>query len=93
MSRRTKRRRRSSEGWFVYLLACRGPSLYVGITRDVARRLAAHRAGHGGAYTRSHHPLRLVYQAACADHGGALRREAEIRRWSRQKKLAFIAAQ
>ena len=77
----------------MYLLACRGPSLYVGITRDLPRRLAAHRAGRGGAYTRSHRPLRLVYQEVCADRGAALRREAEIRRWSRQKKLAVIAAQ
>ena len=86
-------RRPLVDGWTIYLLACRGPSLYVGITRDLPRRLAEHRTGRGGAYTRSHRPLRLVYQEACADHGSALRREAAIRRWPRQRKLTFIAAQ
>ncbi|HEY6091191.1 MAG TPA: GIY-YIG nuclease family protein [Gemmatimonadales bacterium] len=73
----------------VYLLRCRDGSLYTGITNDLARRLAKHRAGTASAYTRSRRPLVLAYQEPQPDRGAALRREAAIRRLSRSAKLAL----
>ena len=73
----------------VYLLRCRDGSLYTGITNDLARRLAKHRAGTASAYTRSRRPLVLAYQEPQPDRGAALRREAAIRRLSRAGKLAL----
>ena len=78
-------------GWFVYMLRCGDGSLYTGYTDDVLRRLAVHRSGKGGRYTRSHLPLELVYQEELPDKSAALRREAAIKRLSRQEKLALIA--
>jgi putative endonuclease len=74
----------------VYLLRCRDGSLYTGITNDLARRLAAHRAGKASAYTRSRGPVRLVYREPVADRSAALRREAAIKRLRREDKLALI---
>ena len=74
----------------VYLLRCRDGSLYTGITNDLARRLAAHRAGKASAYTRSRRPLRLVYREAARDRSAALRREAAIKRLTRKAKLQLI---
>lgn len=74
----------------VYLLRCRDGSLYTGITNDLARRLAAHRAGKASAYTRSRRPVRLVYREIVRDRSGALRREAAIKRLRREDKLALI---
>ena len=74
----------------VYLLRCRDNSLYTGMTNDLARRLAAHRAGKASAYTRSRRPLRLVYREIVRDRSGALRREAAIKRLPREAKLALI---
>jgi len=74
----------------VYLLRCRDGSLYTGITNDLARRLAAHREGKGGAYTRSRGPLRLVYRELAPDRSAALRREAAIKRLPRKEKLQLI---
>jgi len=76
----------------VYLLRCRDDSLYTGITNDLARRLAAHRAGTASAYTRSRRPLRLAYRETVSDRGAALRREAAIKRLPRDKKLELIRA-
>jgi putative endonuclease len=76
-------------GWTVYLLRCRDGSLYAGATNDLARRLAAHRAGRGGAYTRARRPVRLVWVEAQADRGAALRREAALKRLPRVAKLAL----
>ena len=37
----------------VYILKCADGSLYTGITNDLEKRLAMHRAGKGAAYTRA----------------------------------------
>ena len=76
--------------WTVYLLRCRDGSLYTGITNDLARRLAAHRAGKASAYTRSRRPVRLAYRELVRDRSAALRREAAIKRLTRQAKLELI---
>ena len=40
------------EAYYVYMLRCRGGSLYTGMTNDVARRMAMHCSGRGAKYTR-----------------------------------------
>ncbi len=76
--------------WGVYILACRDGTLYTGITDNLPRRLKAHNAGKGAKYTRGRGPVELRYWEICADHASALRREWEIKRLSRQEKLALI---
>lgn len=51
------------EAYYVYMLRCRGGSLYTGMTNDVARRMAMHCSGRGAKYTRAHPP---------GDFGGAV---------------------
>lgn len=76
--------------WFVYLLRCGDGTLYCGIAKDVAARLAQHQAGKGARYTRGRGPLELAYQEPCADKPAALRRELELKRLGRAAKLALI---
>ncbi len=77
--------------WYLYLLRCRGDTLYCGITNDVEKRFKAHCAGKGAKYTRGRGPLELVYREECGSHSDALRREMEVKRLSRQEKEALIA--
>ena len=74
----------------LYILRCGDGTLYTGITSDLPRRLAAHRAGKGAKYTRGRGPLELVYQEDCTDKSAALRREIAVKRLTRQEKLALI---
>ncbi len=74
------------------MLRCRDGSLYTGITNDVRRRLAAHCAGKGAAYTRSRCPVRLVYRETARDRSSALRREAALKRLPRTEKWALVHA-
>ena len=76
--------------WYVYVLRCGDGTLYTGTTDDVARRLAAHRAGKGAKYTRGRSPLELKYREGCGTHSDALKRELEIKHLSREEKLALI---
>jgi len=73
--------------YFVYLLECRDKSIYTGITTDVARRFAEHKAGKGGHYTRAHPVGRILYSEPVATRSAALKREAEIKKWKKEKKL------
>ena len=76
--------------WYVYILRCGDGTLYTGITDDIPRRLAAHRAGKGAKYTRGRGPLELVYQERVPDKPAALRREAAIKRLRRGEKERLI---
>ncbi len=76
--------------YHLYILLCVDGSLYTGITTDVDRRFAEHQSGKGANYTRAHKPLRIVFTEEHPDRSRALIREAEIKRWTKEKKLAFI---
>lgn len=76
--------------YFVYLLECKDGSIYTGITNDIKRRFEQHRAGTGGHYTKSRGAEEIVYSEQVADRSTALRREVEIKSWTRQKKLNLI---
>lgn len=76
--------------WYLYILRCNDGTLYTGITTDVAKRFSQHSSGKGAKYTRGRGPLELIFQAECADHSDALKREMYIKSLSRKKKLAFI---
>ena len=74
-------------GWYVYMLLCGDGTLYTGITDDVQRRLAVHRAGKGAKYTRGRGPLELAYTEELPDKSAALKREIAIKKLSRREKL------
>lgn len=78
--------------WFVYILKCGDNSLYTGITNDVKKRFELHRNGRGARYTRSRRARKIVYRESCSSRSRALKREAEIKKWPRAKKLALINA-
>lgn len=76
--------------YFVYMLLCTDGSYYTGITNDLTRRYRLHQTGRGGAYTRSHPPIRMVYSEALSDKSHALRREIEIKKLTHTKKQKLI---
>jgi len=77
--------------WTVYILRCGDGTLYTGCTNDLTRRIKAHQKGRGAKYTRSRLPVVLAYSEPAADKSQALRREAAIKRLSRQEKLNLMA--
>lgn len=79
--------------WYLYILHCRGGSLYTGITTDVTRRYAAHVAGKGARYTRSFPPERIALVVMFDSKGEALAAEHAVKAMSRTQKHAWLAAQ
>ncbi|QQG38247.1 MAG: GIY-YIG nuclease family protein [Candidatus Kaiserbacteria bacterium] len=76
--------------YLVYLLQCNDGSIYTGITNDLERRFNQHRTGAGGHYTKSKGVVRILYSEKLPDRNTALRREAQIKGWTRKKKLNLI---
>lgn len=77
--------------YFVYVLECGDGSLYTGITTDIVRRFAEHKEGIGSRFTRAKKAERIIYSEEQPDRSAASKREAEIKKWSRAKKLALAA--
>lgn len=76
--------------WLLYILECKDGTLYTGITDNLQRRLDAHKSGKGAKYTRGRAPLTLRYTEQCGNHSQALRREIEIKKLTRQEKIALF---
>ena len=75
------------------MLRCRDGSLYTGATVDLERRVATHQAGRGAAYTRARLPVALVWSEPAQDRSAALRREAALKRLTREQKVALVGAE
>lgn len=78
--------RAEDQAWFVYIARCADGTLYTGIARDVAARIAAHDAGRGARYTRGRGPLQLCAVRRCANKSLALRLEHAIKQLPRAQK-------
>jgi len=76
----------------VYILECSDKSLYVGCTNDLEKRLNQHNNLKSGAhYTKIRRPVVLKYSENLSTLLEARGREAEIKRWKREKKMELIA--
>ena len=79
--------------YYVYILASDSHELYVGVTGNLVKRVSQHRAGlKPTGYTAKHETKRLVYCETTGDVLAAIRREKQIKGWTRQRKLELIEA-
>lgn len=74
----------------VYILQSANGTYYVGQTSDLRERLRKHRLGLGSKHTHDHLAPRLVYAESLNDLTSAVRRERQLKGWSRAKKAALI---
>ena len=77
--------------WYLYILKCSNGNLYTGVTTDIARRLKEHKQGQGAVFTRSFRAEEICHTEEFLNKREAFSREAQIKRWTRKKKLALIA--
>lgn len=78
--------------WFVYIIEADNGKLYTGITTDISRRFRQHQTHTGGArFFHTSQAKKLVYQEKHPDRSSASKREAAIKKLSRQAKLTLIS--
>ena len=73
-----------------YILKCSDGSYYAGSTTNIENRIKTHNKGEGPAYTAKRRPVRLVYNEEFSSLDGTVKRERQIKKWSRAKKEALI---
>lgn len=94
MSREPKEVTASAQ-WHVYLMRCADGSLYTGVTTDCQRRERQHNGllKGGARYTQARRPVVLAWSETCANRSAACQREAQIKKLSRQQKLALVVGE
>ena len=77
---------------YVYIVRCSDNTLYTGWTNNLEKRIEAHSNGTGAKYTRGRGPVKLVYFEEFFDKKDAMKREYEIKKYSKSKKEDLIKA-
>ena len=79
--------------YHVYLLTnIKRNVMYVGVTNNLLNRVADHRSGKGGAFTRQYKVHVLVHAEEYQYIEDAIVREKQIKGWRRSKKDALVSA-
>ena len=67
-------------------------NLYTGITQDVQRRFKEHQEGGAKAakYLKGKKPLKLVFHKKIGSRSQAIKAEAKIKKWPKEKKESLI---
>ncbi|MDX2128591.1 MAG: GIY-YIG nuclease family protein [Chloroherpetonaceae bacterium] len=76
----------------VYILSSKTKVLYVGMTNNLNRRLFEHKNKLNEGFKYRYNVVNLVYYEMHSDAIEAIKREKQIKSWSRKKKLELIKA-
>jgi putative endonuclease len=78
----------------VYILASRRyGTLYIGVTSNLVQRVWQHKEGLVEGFTKEYGVKNLVYYEVCDNMHGAITREKQLKKFSREKKIALIQKQ
>ena len=81
----------SERTYAVYILASRrNGALYIGVTNNLAIRVAQHRSGAGSEFTSRYRVHSLVWYEFYSDINEAIAREKQLKKWERKWKLELI---
>jgi len=76
--------------FYVYIMASKSRRVYTGVTNDIYRRVMQHKSGEYEGFTQRYKINRLVYYAEFRLISNAIRREKQIKDWTRAKRVALI---
>ena len=80
--------------FYVYILRTSSNTLYIGQTNSLQKRLQEHKnkKAKSARYIRYFSSFDLVYSEKYATREAAMKREWQLKKWSRKKKEAIIAS-
>ena len=79
--------------YYTYLARCSDNSLYTGYCVNLDARENKHNKGEGAKYTRSRRPIKIVYFEKYQTKSEALKREIQIKSWTKTEKENVIKMQ
>ncbi|MBB1192634.1 GIY-YIG nuclease family protein [Flavobacterium sp. SOK18b] len=76
---------------FVYILTNKNHTiLYIGVTKDLKKRMIRHINGNGAAFTKKYNATILIYFEEFEDYKNAFVREKQLKNWHKEWKLNLI---
>ena len=75
------------ENYYVYILGNERPTLYVGMTNDLIRRVYEHKEGLIKGFTKKYSLKDLLYFEMLFSPAEAITREKQLKHWNRAWKL------
>jgi putative endonuclease len=78
------------KAYYVYIMASKSRTLYVGVTNNLERRVYEHKNKLIEGFTSKYNVNRLVWYAETSDVRDAIAREKEIKGWVRAKKVGLV---
>ena len=78
--------------YYVYILSSLNRAIYIGVTRDLERRVYEHKNKLVEGHTKKYNVLKLVYFELGGDILAAIEREKQLKKWGRNKKLALVSS-
>lgn len=81
---------REEKRYYVYIMASRSLNLYTGVTGELFHRVLQHKRGEIEGFTKRYRIDRLVYYEEFKYIDNAIKREKQIKAWTRTKRLTLI---
>lgn len=78
--------------YYFYIVRCSDNSLYCGQTNNLETRIIEHNSPtiRGAKYTRARKPVKLVYSEKYKTLREAMKREWQVKKWTKAKKEALV---
>lgn len=77
--------------YYVYILKCQNGRYYIGHTNNLNHRLHQHQTNnHGSKHTKDFIFSNFLYHETFSNRATAMKREKQIKGWSRKKKEALM---
>lgn len=76
--------------YYVYIIGNTRPTLYIGVTNDLVRRIYEHKQGLVDGFSKQYKLNKLLYFEIFSDISNAILREKRLKHWNREWKLDLI---
>jgi putative endonuclease len=76
--------------YYVYILTNTNRGLYIGVTKDLHRRMLEHKEGLLDGFTKTYRMHRLIYFEEFTDIREAIAREKRLKWWPRKWKVRLV---
>lgn len=79
-----------SKRYYVYIMGNERPTLYIGVTNDLIRRVYEHKQGYVEGFTKKYSLKSLLYYEVFSNINEAVAQEKRLKHWNRGWKLQLI---